>query len=109
MPIELTDSWSSAYVKLGDVLMVHQTLVDRSTKKPFTWKWFGIVSEVGHYGARCWRVGAEGERDHEYSVYWGGGRERMTAVFLLEPSEWPDGVCVWRMKLILEGRIEGIV
>lgn len=86
--------------------MIDRGLLDRTTKKPFRWKHFGVV------------LRAVGSRLVEYMVLdekpdrkpqWFGIKDNEDRFWYLPEDEWPDGVHAFRTKLILEGRLDEVL
>lgn len=95
---------STEGVRKHDVVMVHQTLVNKQTKEPYVWRWFGLVihPELTWKHLAVVRVGADTkEGARPLSV----NRDDIQ-VFLLDESEWPDGLHVFTMIRALEGDID---
>jgi hypothetical protein len=91
-------------LQVGDVVMTTWHLKDKTTGRPFTWRWFGVVMRVARsYTIEVWRLGAPKGAEEELTIRLRDGR--ITAYYLPE-AEWPDGVWALRTKLILEGRID---
>jgi hypothetical protein len=97
-------------VEVGDVVMVHMALRDKVTRKPFIWKWLGVIEEpIGSHAARVIRFGVAEGKD-QVRVIWNSGDDKEgVGVWLLPPERWPDGVHAFRTKLILEGRLDGAI
>ena len=95
---------STEGVRKHDVVMVHQTLVNKQTKEPYVWRWFGLVVDpvLSWKHLTVMRVGADTkEAARVLSV-----NRDDTQVFLLDESEWPDGLHVFTMVRALEGDID---
>jgi hypothetical protein len=102
MPVEITNAHPPAYrLEVGDVVMVHRELTDKQTKKPFTWKFFGVVTKT--VTRRVFACITLDEKKHEVTVFYDHPN---TTVWYLTPDEWPDGVYAFRTKLILEGGLD---
>jgi hypothetical protein len=90
----------------GDVVVVTQPFTLKGTiKKEVTWRWFGVVSETLYKSnkIRVIRVGQPAdERLLSLFDLNAAGRE----IHFLEPEEWPDGVHVFRTRMILKGEID---
>lgn len=107
MPTLLGDR---AIVGVGDVLMIKRVMADKDTGKPYDWRYLMVVTELKQRGLHIagLRLGAEEGRDMVY-LYLPSHERRGIEAHWLAPEEWPDGVHAFRMKLILEGRIEGLI
>lgn len=95
----------SSKVQVGDVLMVSRPMWDKDTNEQFTWRYFAVVKKKHSGSVDIYRLGAP-DSHTGYSMLM---NHPEFTIHLLEPDEWPDGVCALRMKAILEGRLEGIV
>jgi hypothetical protein len=80
-------------------------MTDTKTGKPFTWRFFGIVIKPHRYWVKVIRIGAKEEPGRDISIIQ-VTNDPKNDVYFLPPDRWPDGVCVYRMKAVLEGRIE---
>ena len=94
---------SNADLGPGDVLMVHRQMKDKATGKTYLWRFFGlVVTTHGRHAVRLWRIGAkEGQELQQQFI----GNHELGQVFFLDPDEWPDGIHVFRTRLILEGSV----
>jgi hypothetical protein len=112
MPVPIDEFWEpKKSLEPGDVLMVARKMYDDARRKPFTWRYFFVITS--HQAFAAWAkglvVGADNPRlkDKEVSVQlddedWG-------VVHYLPPDEWPDGVHAFRMAMVLKGLIPEIV
>jgi hypothetical protein len=100
MSINLTDFQKS--IAVGDVLMVKEIFI--SADRPRAWRWFGLVHSQGYGWCKCYRLGAVEENLRMVRI----ARVIVDGGYVqpLHPDEWPDGVHAFRMKLILEGKID---
>jgi hypothetical protein len=109
--IEITGAHPPEHrLEVGDVIMVHRELKDKQTGKPFTWKFFALVTRAGARPGRAARmiwcvILDEKEREERQLATY----DEQTTIWYLAPDEWPDGVHAFRTKLILEGKVEGMV
>lgn len=103
MPIEITGAHPPEHrLKPGDVIMVKRKLKDTHTKKPFDWTYFALVTQVRRAGLKH-IILDEKDRVPTYIII---GYSVDMRVWYLPEAEWPDGVHVFRTKLILEGRVD---
>lgn len=90
----------------GDVLMVRRVMTDKTTKQPFTWRFFALVmpppgKRLRVSGIYFVRVG-----DPENKLWTRTLDDPNMVVYLLEPHKWPEGIHVARTKAILQGDID---
>jgi hypothetical protein len=105
---ELLDVNHERELNPGDVLMVERKMRDKRTRKHWTWRFFMvvIVHDPMSDGVNGYIVGNERLKGKAYNLHI--DQERNTVSYL-SPDEWPDGVHVLRMQMVLAGQIEGIV
>jgi hypothetical protein len=109
--IEITGAQPPEHrLEVGDVIMVHRELKDKQTGKPFTWKYFALITDKKSRSNFVFQHIILDEREREptwlYAHDYAGTSFHM---WYLDPDEWPDGVHAFRTKLILEGKVEGMV
>lgn len=91
-------------VKKGDVLLVTMQLVDKKTKEPFTWRWFGVIVTHGYTAVKLMRLDAEPAASiHNPIIRFADSKTTTTK---LEPEEWPPGVHALYMAAILDGKLD---
>lgn len=89
----------------GDILMVNSSFKPKGMTSYRPWKFFVIVMSSNQYKIVGLRIGADWE-DKDRSILVLPYRGYKTTCHYLPESEWPDGVHAFRMKAILEGRLE---
>lgn len=89
-------------VGIGDVIMLSRQLVDKQTKKPYTWRFLAVVVKVKKRTATLIRL--DNEADMTVDIF-----DHRWEVRTLDECAWPDGARVIRMKLIMEGRLDGLI
>lgn len=110
MPIEITGRDPSDHqLQPGDVIMVHRKLRDKQTREPFTWKFFAVVTKIPRSNFVFQYVILD-EHDRKPTwIYVTDYAGTDFHIWYLDPDEWPDGVHVFRTKMILEGRLDEVV
>lgn len=105
MPLELTNAHPPVHrLAIGEVVMVHKELTDKKTQKPFTWKFFAVVTQVGAKYHRAFQCMVLDEKQREPITIFHD--HAGTTVWYLTDDEWPDGVYAFRTRMILEGRLD---
>lgn len=89
-------------VQMGDILMLSRDLVDKKTQKPYTWRFLAVVIKVRKGIAKLIRL--DTEEDITVNIH-----DTRWAVRTIPEDAWPDGARVLRMKLIMEGRLDGLI
>lgn len=108
MPIEITGAHPPEHrLQPGDVVMVRRQLIDKKTKKPFDWRFFALVLNIGPRQRFVQWIILDGREDREPVATRMDFSEDFQVWFLPE-NEWPDGIHAFRTKVILEGRFEGV-
>lgn len=91
----------------GDIIMVSRDMKDKETRKPYTWKWLGVVMRVGKRGrsVKLLRLGAYPPDDVVSIIL----EDDRWDIRVIPEEHWPDGARVLRMRAIMEGRVEGLI
>jgi hypothetical protein len=111
LPIELRSHHPSEHrLQVGDVVMITRPLKDKVTGKPFEWKYFAMVTKLARRNDSVFQHIILDEKEREPTMFYRTDfTETGLRIWYLHPDEWPDGVHAFRTKLILEGRIEGLI
>lgn len=93
----------------GDVLMVERKMRDKRTNKAFLWRFFLVVTEPDDFGdsVKGMVVGTTSEKLKVEPLRLSLDDDKNTFQFLPQ-AEWPDGVHVFRMGMIMKRQIEAI-
>lgn len=107
--IEITGAHPPEYrPKVGDVIMVHRRLFDEQTKERFWWRYFAVVTRLSPWVAHHMILDDKPDRKETmlYTYAFDPGDLR---IWYVPDDEWPDGVHVFRTKMILEGRLDEVM
>jgi hypothetical protein len=102
---ERLDDHTTRRLEPGDILMVNSAFKPKGTNSYKPWKFFVIVLSANRYKIVGLRIGTDWE-DKDRSILILPYNGYKTTCYYLPEAEWPDGVCAFRMKAVLEGRVE---
>lgn len=86
----------------GNVLMVARLVTPKDGGKPYVWRYFMVVTEHWSSVVKGINTSSTGKfKDREMQL-----RFYHAEIYYLPEEEWPDGVHVSRLRLILLGLVE---
>lgn len=102
---ELIDVDSERDLVPGDVIQVARAMRSKETNKPYTWRFFAVVTYHTWQALSCIPFGAISDKRKDEEMDLTIGREG-TEIYYLAPEEWPDGVHANRLRMILTGLVK---
>jgi hypothetical protein len=109
MPIEITGAHPPEHrLKAGDVVMVKRK-IEKQGEDTHDWRFFALVVMSLRREVRAIILdGRSGEQVRTTNVVYDFLDPENLQLWYLPESEWPDGVHVFRTKLILEGGTDAL-